>query len=224
MLLNNASNFTMSTASKCIEFDSCLKHAFGALVAGPTQSGKTNFVIRLLQCALEIIFPRPERLIWCFECYQEVFRNLEHVEFFEGLPSNFESLLDGKPTLIVIDDLMSESDERVSKLFTKYSHRKNASIIYVSQNLFHRGRENRNISLNAHYLVLFKNLRDSMQIAALGRQIFTGKGKYLQESYADATAKLFGNLFVDLKPTTSDELRLRTGILVGEVPFAYIYK
>jgi hypothetical protein len=224
MLLNNASNFTMSAASKCIEFDSRLKHPFGALVAGPTQSGKTNFIIRLLQCASEVIFPRPERLIWCFGCYQEAFRNLEHVEFFEGLPSNFESLLNGKPTLIVIDDLMSESDERVSKLFTKYSHHKNASIIYVSQNLFHRGRENRNISLNAHYLVLFKNPRDSMQIAALGRQIFPGKGKYLQEAYADATAKPYGYLFIDLKPTTPDELRLRTGVLVGEVPFAYIYK
>ena len=90
--------------------------------------------------------------------------------------------------LLIIDDLMSETDSRVTKLFTKGSHHKNASVIYISQNLFHKGKENRYISLNSHYLILFKNPRDALQITHLGRQIFPDKGKYFREAFTDATS------------------------------------
>ncbi len=210
--------------NKCVEFDSRLKHPFGAYVAGPSQSGKSTFVFKLIGSAAEVIDPPPERTIWCFGCFQDAFRELTDVEFVDGLPPQFESILDGRRTLVVIDDLMSEVDERVSKLFTKYSHHKNASVVYVSQNVFHKGKENRDISLNAHYLVLFKNPRDSVQVACLGRQIFPGKTKYFQEAFADATSQPYGYLFIDLKPTTPEELRLRTGVLPGEQAFAYVYK
>ena len=44
------------------------------------------------------------------------------------------NILDGgrKRTLLITDDLMSETDDRVTKLFTKGSHHLNCSVIYIS--------------------------------------------------------------------------------------------
>ncbi|GFU83866.1 uncharacterized protein TNCV_3851881 [Trichonephila clavipes] len=114
--------------------------------------------------------------------------------------------------LIVIDDLMGElgNDPQLTKLFVKFSHHRNLSIIFVVQNIFHKGKEIREISLNAHYLVLFKNRRDQSQITHLGRQLYPRKVKFFQECYADATSKPYGYLLIDLKPETDESLRVRT--------------
>jgi len=78
----------------------------------------------------------------------------------------------------------------------------------------------RTISLNTHYLFLFKNPRDSQQITTLARQMYPGKSQYLIESYQDATKKPYGYLCIDLKAETPDFLRLRT--LITDVPRVYI--
>jgi hypothetical protein len=46
--------------------------------------------------------------------------------------------------LIILDDLMDETDQRVASLFTKKSHHRNISVMYIVQNLFHRGKHHRN--------------------------------------------------------------------------------
>jgi hypothetical protein len=47
---------------------------------------------------------------------------------------------------------MEETDQRVASLFTKKSYHGNISVMYIVQNLFHRGKHHRTISLNAHYM------------------------------------------------------------------------
>ena len=110
------------------------------------------------------------------------------------------SLLDGsKRKLMVIEDFMVEADQSASKLFTKGSHHPNVSIIYVSPNLFVKGKENRTIILNTHYLILFKNLRDMSQIVILGPQIYPINSQYFNESFKDATQKPHNYLSINLK-------------------------
>ena len=208
--------------AKYYDFDPRFQHPFTSMIAGPTQCGKTRFVLNLIRQS-QFIAPAPERIVWCYGEYQDVFREVDRaVEFVEGLPR--EDILDGRRTLLIIDDLMSETDSRVTKLFTKGSHHKNTSIVYISQNLFHKGKENRNISLNTHYLVLFKNPRDVAQIAHLGRQIFPDRTAFFRECFADATSRPYGYLLVDLKVTTPDDLRLRTDIFPDESTIVYVYK
>ncbi len=207
--------------AKQINFDSSFKWGFTCMVCGPTWSGKSSFVRKLIESA-GFINPEPERIIWCFGSFQESFRELKGVELHEGLPDM--SILDGRRTLIIVDDLMSETDARVTKFFTKGAHHNNASIVYITQNIFSRNKENRDISLNTQYLVLFKSPRDLSQVLCLGRQIFPDKIKYFKESYVDATNVPYGYLLIDLRTTTPDELRLRTNIFPGEDTFAYLYK
>ncbi|KAG8238309.1 hypothetical protein J437_LFUL017844 [Ladona fulva] len=95
--------------------------------------------------------------------------------------------------------MMKEADGRVVHLFTKGSHHRNLSVIHLTQNLFHQGKGARDISLNTHYIVYFKNPRDRSQIFHLSRQLHPENPKFVQESYNDATEKPHGYLFIDLK-------------------------
>ena len=189
------------------------------MVVGPTQCGKTQFVLELIRRS-NFIHPPPKRIVWCFGYYQDFFRSVDDVKFVEGVPDM--NILDGgKKRTLSIDDLMSKTNTRVTKIFMKGSHHLNC-VIYISQNLFNKGKENRNICLNTHYLVLFKNPRDSTQIVHLGRQIFPDAIMYFKESFVDATSLPYGYLLIDLGTTTSDLLRLRPDILSDDRTVIYV--
>jgi len=112
-----------------------LKHPFTAIVAGPTSCGKTRFVFRLIDNAACMIEPSPNKIVYCYGEYQQLFCQYSHVNFHQGLP-NMEDF-DGKnPVLLVIDDLMQETNETVANLFTKGSHHRNISVVFLAQNLF----------------------------------------------------------------------------------------
>ena len=200
------------------------KHPFTCVVAGPTSCGKTQFVSRLLRHSADIITPTPQRLIWFYGQWQPAYTNLklEGLEFVEGLPREDFFLDPAVTNLVVIDDLLCETDSRVTKLFTKGSHHKNCSVIFITQNLFDKNKENRTITLNAHYMVLFKSPRDAMQVQHLARQMYPGKTRFMLEAFQDATTKPYSYLLVDLKPDTPEELRLRTNIFPGELQSVYI--
>ena len=200
-----------------------LKHPFTCIVAGPSGSGKTVFTTRLIENAKVLIEPAPDRILWCYGIYQTFFNDLKNVEFHEGLP-NLDNF-DGKQrTLLILDDLMHETDDRVSQIFTRVSHHKNVSVLYLTQNLFYGSKQNRTMNLNSHYLVLFKNARDATQISHLAGQMYPGISKFMIESYRDATSKPFSYLLVDLKPDTEDRFRLRSNIFPGETHYVYLSK
>ena len=211
---------------KCQRFQ--LVHPFTCMVAGMTGSGKTVWVQSLLQQAQTVIDQPPERIIWCYSQWQNAYTQLlmmiPTIEFVKGIPASLEndSYLDvNKRNLIVIDDQMIEAgkDNRIVNLFTKGSHHRNLSVIYIVQNLFHQGKGNRSISLNSHYLVLFKNPRDKLQVLTLAKQMYPSETAWFIKEYEEAVRRPYGYLFVDLKPTTPDRCRLRTNVLPGEERF-----
>ena len=181
------------------------------------------FTLRLIENAKEMIAPVPEKIIWCYGVYQDIFADYSNIEFHEGVPAL--SLFDGKQrTLLVLDDLMDQVSDSVSQIFTKISHHKNLSVLYLTQNLFYKNKHSRTISLNSHFLVLFKNRRDITQVANLARQMYPGKSAFLVEAFADASAGPYGYLLVDLRPQTAEEIRLRTNIFPGETSHVYVRK
>ena len=204
--------------------DLLLKHPFTCLIAGPTMCGKSFFVQKLISHASELISPPPERTVWCYGGeWQESFANFPNVEFISGLQFP-ENTVGGPPLLLIIDDLMCETDEKVTKIFTRGCHHQNTSVVYIVQNLFHQGKEQRTISLNSNYLVIFKNPRDVSQIGHLAKQISPGNTKVVNEAFKDATKHPFGYLFLDFKPSTNDDLRLRTSIFPDDNQVVYLKK
>lgn len=202
------------------------KHPFTCIVAGPTQSGKTRFVFNILRNANLLITPAPTRIIWCHGEEQDMHKDLpSSVTLSEG----FEGLDDIDPSernLIIVDDLMNEAskNDRIGELFTKGSHHRNLSIILIVQNMFFQSKMMRTVSLNSHYMVLFKNPRDAGQIRSLASQLFPGKSGYLVDAYKQATAKPHGYLLLDLTQSTSEKFRVLSHILPEEEGYYYLPK
>ena len=204
--------------------DTRRKHPFTCIVAGPTGCGKSTFVTRLLRHASAMIDPPPEKITWCYGEWQEAYAttDLTHMRFEEGLPKAdmFETTT---RNLIVIDDLTTETDERVTTLFTKKSHHRNTSVLYLVQNLFPKNKESRTISLNTHYMVVFNNPRDATQLLHLARQMYPRCTKFALEAFKDATTVPYGYLLVDLKQDTPEDMRLRTCIFPDDdVQYVYL--
>ncbi len=200
-----------------------LRHPFTALVAGPTGCGKTRFVFRLIENADVMIDPTPRKIVYCYSEYQQLFDKYRRVDFRQGLP-DLQDFDGSEPVLLVIDDLMNETDESIANLFTKGSHHRNISVLFLIQNLFHKNRHVRTISLNSHYMVLFKNPRDASQFASLARQMYPNRSAFAVEAYKDATREPFSYLFVDLRPEQDEDLRLRTNIFPNETRYVYVPK
>ena len=200
-----------------------LSHPFTAIVAGPTSCGKTRFVFRLIDNVVQMIDPPPSKIVYCNGEYQQLFCNYPQVVFHQGLPdlNDFDG---SEPTLLIIDDLMQETNKTVANLFIKGSHHRNVSVMFLAQNLFPKNKFARTRSLNAHYMVLFKNLRDASQFANLARQMYPKRLQFVIEAYKDATKEPYSYLLIDLRPEHDDDLRLQTNIFPGKTHYVYIAK
>ena len=189
-----------------------LRHPFTSIVAGPTMSGKTSWVSRLLTNSHLIDTEIPDKVI-CYGEWQPAYDKLKHVcRFVQGMlePDELDPSI---PHLVIIDDLMDTQDKRIETFFTRIAHHRNCSVIYIVQNLFNQGKGHRTCSLNCQYMVLFKAPRDLSQIRCLEQQMFPGKKNFLIDSYNDATDKPYHYLFIDLKPDTPAHLRVRGRVL-----------
>ena len=196
-------------------------HPFTAILCGPTQCGKTHFTFRFIREVKRLMTPPPEQIVYCYSEYQSIFADHPQVEFHEGLP-NLKDFDGSKRTLLIIDDFMNESGVDVSKIFTKGSHHRNISVFFLTQNLFYKSKDSRTMSLNTHYIVVFKNPRDVTQITTLAKQMYPGNTNFMVEAYRDATSKPYGYLLIDLKPQTDERIRLRTNVFPDDVNYVYV--
>lgn len=201
-----------------------LIHPFTSIIAGPTGSGKTHFLVRLLES--EMINPKPDKIIYCYSRWQPLYdyllKSVNKITFQVGLFDN-KDINPKQNNLIILDDLLEECNNNkiCMDLFTVNSHHMNTSVFVLTQNIFSKGKYTRTMSINAHYLFIFKNPRDKLQIYNLARQIYPKNMGYLIDSYEDATVQPHGYLFIDFKQNTKDDSRLQTGILPEEKQIIY---
>lgn len=185
-------------------------HPFTVILAGPSGCGKSNFVTNFIKSVTEICNCDFNQITWCFDEMQPLY-NLPNVNYHQGIPNL--NMFDGEnPHLVIIDDLMRESDGRIVDIFTKGSHHRNLSVFYLTQNLFHQGKGQRDISLNSSYIIYFKNPRDKTQIRYLARQVSPDNPKFIEDAYKDATLEAHGYLMVDLKQVTNDFCRIKSNV------------
>lgn len=197
-----------------------LETPFFLLVSGPSNSGKSYFCRRLIQHANELFDPPVENYIWCYSEYQDWYEGVSHkIRFHKGMID-----IDTVPprTFLIIDDMTDEPID--SAIATKISHHRIISVAYLTQNLFHKGKSHRDLSLNSSYICLTKNPRDKQQASILGRQLFPGTGDFFTKAFQDATCAPYGYLFICLTQTTPEELRLVSHIFPGEKLAVYIPK
>ena len=124
------------------EYDATLKMGSSMLVVGPTYSGKTWFITRLIDYSKYVFDKLPTRVYWCYgreTKMHDYFVNRNYI-MMKGLPTSFDFAEEG--SIIVLDDLFAEGGKsnQVSNLFTRDSHHEGLFIIMTSQNLFHQAK------------------------------------------------------------------------------------
>ena len=209
----------------CFEF----KNPFTMMVAGPTKSGKTTFVATLLSQAGSYYTKKPNKIFYFYN--QSITDNsvLDKIvdEFIEGLPDEkwltkmYEQ--HGKNCTIVIDDQMHNINKDVAELFTVGSSRRHCNVIYITQNLFGKKKEARDISLNCTYICIFKNPRDTLTAQCFFKQFRPSHSSKLMEIYEDATERPHSYLFLDLHQSTLNSNRLLSNLFNenGDMPVLY---
>lgn len=203
------------------------KHPFTCMLAGPTSSGKTVLIRRIIKDYDKTFYfkaeiPVPLKVMWAYGQWQSLYNEkLDkcNINYIDGLPSE-EEIMNFKPHLIIIDDLMTElgDNKKLTNLFTKGSHHLGISIVFITQNIYHQGSQMRTISLNCHYMLLMKNPKDKRQIITLASQLYPNKGKFFIEAYEDATKQQYGYIRVDHTQDTPELYRVQTRITPEELP------
>mgnify|MGYP001550399498 CR=1 FL=1 len=185
-------------------------------IVGPSGCGKTLFTVNLLQNRKHCFNVPLNRVYWFYGSEEgeigetaKAIKSLKDVKMIHGFVDGWNKLAK-RHDCIVIDDLFIESgkEKDLENLFIRTARHREIFVIFLTQNLFYKGMRTKNI--NTHYLVLFKNPRDTLVIQTLSTQMAIPDRKAM---FHDATYnKPFGYLFFDFTQETPDELRIRTDI------------
>lgn len=214
---------------------SCLKFKTPSSywIAGPTSSGKTVTVSKLIRNRSQMFEDPPVRVHYCYKEYQPaIFGRMEKedgVLFHQGAPTletmkSWSREVAGRHVLIILDDMQNEIVKNVemSTAFTVLSHHCNLSVMCLVQNLFPQARYSRDISLNCGYMLLMKTKRDRSQLMSLARQLCPGQVRFFMSAYDDAvSSENFAFLLVDIHPNTPAEYMLRSSIWPDQMTVVY---
>ena len=119
-----------------------IRHPSSVIIAGPSGSGKSELVEQWLR-DLNVFQVQPKKIVYAYDRWQPRFERMqkkEGIQFHRGLPDPrhltqwFGRTRGG---VLVLDDLMEEGgqDKRVLDLFTKDSHHRNITVLYLTQDL-----------------------------------------------------------------------------------------
>ncbi|CAH3184743.1 unnamed protein product, partial [Porites lobata] len=192
-----------------------IRQPSSVIIAGPSGSGKTDLVEQWLRY-LNVFQAKPRKIVYAYDRWQPRFERMQQkdgIQFYRGLPDPrhltqwFGRTRGG---VLVLDDLMEEGgqDKRVLDLFTKDSHHRNITVLYLTQDLFPPGKFSKTINRNAHYIVAFKNPRDQTGIRTILLQAFPDRWRQVLRLFKRITARPFGYLMLDVHPASDDRYRL----------------
>lgn len=163
------------------------------MISGPTLSGKSEFVMKMVEHR-KLLFTRPfDRIIYSHpadttnENYltrmQDLFRDLEIVK---GLP-NFRklNLLDAtEEKLVIIDDQIMElgNSKDILSTFLRHSHHSRISIVFTTQNAYFPSTFGVTLRRNLSEFVVFFQKGDLLGLQNLSRTMFLSKN-FLTECF-----------------------------------------
>ena len=186
-----------------------IRQPSGVIIAGPSGSGKTNLVEDLLH-EKTVFEQKPRKVVYAYDRWQPRFDRMKKrdgIVFYKGIPDSAQlPKWFPKGGVLVLDDLMEEGgqDKRGLDLFTKDSHHRNITVLFLTQDLFSPGKFSKTINRNAHYLVAFKNPRDKTGIRNVLLQMYPDKWRSILDVYNKVTSEPFGYLFIDVHPASDD--------------------
>ena len=182
-------------------FDVRLKENFKLFISGPSRSGKTVFIQKLLQ-NIDVFTKSPPKIITLvYKVLQPIYydMNLDHLVQDGGdLKQRLLQIANNNPMLVIFDDMInSESLSELANLFVVDGRHLNLSMVFISQKMFVNNDDFRQISQNCDYYVVFKNPRNAQEIRNLASQMTPGKMELISY-FTEATQQPYSYLFINL--------------------------
>ena len=205
-----------------MEQDLSLQWPFLMLMAGCSGSGKSTLTTKLVAQAEDTMTRVPQKILLFYSHMQQAYQDLAKaapcpVQLLAGCDHFTDALTTPAGTLIIVDDMQATHAGAVSAWFTRKSHHYDTSVIHLVQNVFDKDPEHRTISLNATYIVLFKNPRDKSQVTHLDKQVYPGGQGLLTAAYRDATRQApHSYIVIDFNQSTPEKFRLRNTLFPDE--------
>ena len=193
-----------------------IRQPSGVIVAGPSGSGKSELVEQWLRY-LNVFQVKPKKIVYAYNRWQPRFDRMQKkdgIQFHRGLPDPSHLTKWFGPTrggVLVLDDLMEEGgqDKRVLDLFTKDSHHRNITVLYLTQDLSPLANSpRRSIAMPITHIVAFKNPRDQTGIRTILLQAFPDRWRQVLRLFKRITSRPFGYLMLDVHPASDDRYRL----------------
>ena len=187
---------------------------FRGLIGGPSSSGKTFFIFRLLMLRKELFNDQFTKIIYCYphqefstkkdqEFFQKLELNVPGIEIANELPSVSSLQASQGHTLLILEDMMHELISSAShmKLYTVYSSHCSVSILTTTQNYFEQGKYSKTILRNQTFIVLFDSLSDRQATSMISRQLFPQSKNFLIECFTwlqnNVTSREYRYVFID---------------------------
>ena len=193
----------MSSTSEVINIDSehiKLVHPFSLIISGPTSSGKSTLLFKILENLHDNTSPCIERVVFIYGVYQDVYKKYPNFFFTDDL--DYMDANTDIPTVIILDDVMSSisNSKKLEELFTRGVHHRKVSVILTLQNLFYQGTVMKTLRDNSMYIALTRHIQDVSKLDTFARQLERKNSTYFKASYDDAVSTKYGYLFCDLHP------------------------
>jgi hypothetical protein len=158
---------------------------FAMAICGPSQVGKSEFILQLIKNRQDLFSADFSRVIYCQpesllsntqnSFFQKIVDEIPMAEVNYGLPKLSDLHLEANslPCLLIIDDLMSKfmNSVEMSQLLSIYVHHSNITCLFTLQNYFHPSRFGKTMIRNVHYRVLFYNRIEQAELRHISMQI-----------------------------------------------------
>jgi len=165
-------------------------------ISGPSQSGKSQWILKLIQFRDQLFTSRFVDLIYCIPenlstshnpIFEELKKTFPAAQIHIGLPdvSKLNLTFDTTAKIIIIDDLMTEflNSYDMVKLLSVEVHHYNITTIFTLHNLFAPSKFGRTLTRNINYKVLFSNRLDVKEIRNVSLQI-SNQPNFLHDSFS----------------------------------------
>ena len=164
-------------------------------VSGPSQSGKSQWILRLIKHRIHLFSSNFHQIIYCVpenlsltpnKIFEEIKTSYPAAQLHSGLPDITKLGLNFDTTskLLIIDDLMTEflNSYQMVKLLSVEVHHCNITTIFTLHNLFAPSKFGRTLTRNVNYKVLFANRLDLKEMRNVSLQV-SNQPNFLTESF-----------------------------------------
>ena len=201
------------------------------LVGGPTMSGKSHFISKLVKYREQVFDQKFVSIIYClpsnsFHLHSDFIHALREscedipVKIVEGMPNIEELALDmtKEHKLLILDDLMQPAfnSKSMLDLMTSQSHHANITVVVTTQNIFIPSKYGKTVTRNCSTKVIFWDHSDVQLLGILSSKMFPKKSSgFLLECF-EWMYKNEGTeyIVIDSSPVSllSRQMKVRTNI------------